>query len=126
MQYHLLMATLTATDIPGSVYPQSLSTFFRKGLYTAYYPQSSGDHGPGGAADPAEPGERRAQPPELLPVQAAGRGHGGERGAPAAGRGRGPAAARGGRPRDAPQQPETGGPAANSVSMGICLIILIF
>lgn len=68
----------------------------------------SGDHRPGGAVDPADPGERRAEPAELLPVQTAGRADGGERGATAAQSGCGPSAQRGGRQRDAPQQPETG------------------
>lgn len=71
-------------------------------------PPPAGHHRSGGAADHADAGERRAEPPELLPVQAAGWGLRRERRPSAARPGRGQAAAGGGRPWNAPQQPETG------------------
>lgn len=71
-------------------------------------PPLAGHHRSGGAADHADAGERRAEPPELLPVQAAGWGLRRERRPSAARPGRGQAAAGGGRPWNASQQPETG------------------
>lgn len=69
---------------------------------------SVGDHWPGGAADHVNPGERWAEPAELLLVQAAGWGLWWA-GRPAAAQpGCGQAASGGGWPRDAPEQPETG------------------
>lgn len=69
---------------------------------------SAGDHRPGGAADLTDPGECWAESSELLLVQAAGRRVWRQRGSTAARPGRGQAAAGGGWPRNAPEQPETG------------------
>lgn len=69
---------------------------------------ASGDHWPGGAAHTAESGECWVEPPKLLPVQTTWWGIRWAWGPAAAQPGGGPAEEGGGRPRDAPQQPETG------------------